>query len=199
MAKVEGPMMGVVAKGTFADLLVYATWKGTQYVRKHVIPANPKTAAQQAQRGRLTSAVAEWHDTVIHAGFKSALDYWALMSGIAQSGFNKFVNLYIDVVKTGKTWSKPYNPGTTTITAHTALCYMGQGGGDATMTFQVYLGTSAGYMPLIGTGAWNAGNSRYEYTASDLASLTNYCWKGRLTKAATHEGWGGIFRFKTTS
>jgi len=34
---------------------VYAIWKGMSYARKYVIPANPKTAAQELIRGYFTA------------------------------------------------------------------------------------------------------------------------------------------------
>ncbi len=50
MAKVTGPLFSLSASGQIAKTLVFMKWKGIADVRKYVIPANPNTAAQQAQR-----------------------------------------------------------------------------------------------------------------------------------------------------
>lgn len=59
MAKVQGPLFSVEAKGSYAGALVFAKWKGRQYVRQLVIPTNPKSSAQQTARNklRLTAAI----------------------------------------------------------------------------------------------------------------------------------------------
>jgi len=46
-------------RGKTADA-VFSSWKGRAYVRMHVIPANPQTAAQTAVRNALAEAVVIW-------------------------------------------------------------------------------------------------------------------------------------------
>ena len=46
MAKLYGPLFSLDARGKLGKALVYSIWKGLNYVRKYVIPANPNTAAQ---------------------------------------------------------------------------------------------------------------------------------------------------------
>lgn len=50
MAKVTGPLMSFEASGTLGDTITFAKWVGRPYVRRHVIPANPQTAAQEDTR-----------------------------------------------------------------------------------------------------------------------------------------------------
>jgi hypothetical protein len=50
MVKVTGPMHSDGAAGQFAKAMVFAGWKGVQYARKYVIPANPQTEGQGDQR-----------------------------------------------------------------------------------------------------------------------------------------------------
>lgn len=50
MAKVTGPLMSLSASGKIANTVVFAGWKGVQYARKYVIPANPESVAQGDQR-----------------------------------------------------------------------------------------------------------------------------------------------------
>lgn len=55
MAKMAGGLFGK-ASGKLGTL-VFAAWKGTQYVRSLVMPANPNTPAQQAQRNLFRNCV----------------------------------------------------------------------------------------------------------------------------------------------
>ena len=50
MCKVTGPMHSDGASGQFAKAMVFAGWKGVQYVRKYVIPANPMSESQGDNR-----------------------------------------------------------------------------------------------------------------------------------------------------
>lgn len=52
MAKVTGPLLSMGAKGSIGKSAVFATWRGVKYARQHVVPANPRTTAQQANRTR---------------------------------------------------------------------------------------------------------------------------------------------------
>lgn len=91
MAKVVSPLLSLDASGTFGDTLVYAKWKGIKYVRKWVIPQNPKTALQVAQRDLFSSAVDGWHGQTDR---QDAFD--AAVAGLPLSGFNYYVKLYIE-------------------------------------------------------------------------------------------------------
>ncbi|MBA7585639.1 hypothetical protein ES708_27625 [subsurface metagenome] len=61
MAKVKAPLFSFRASGKLADALVYFGWKGLNVVRSYVVPANPKTTAQNTHRGYLRAAVAAIH------------------------------------------------------------------------------------------------------------------------------------------
>lgn len=50
MAKVTGPLLSIGSQGQIAKSLVFASWRGIQYARRHVTPNNPKTTAQQTVR-----------------------------------------------------------------------------------------------------------------------------------------------------
>jgi len=96
MAKVTGPLFSLSASGQIAKTLVFMNWKGLDDVRKYVIPANPNTAAQQAQRAHITAALALWHVTDWIAADLTAWNLLATTLGRVMSGFNAFVKLYID-------------------------------------------------------------------------------------------------------
>lgn len=65
---------------------VAARCRGVQYIRQHVIPTNPNTEDQQAQRARFSLIVGWYH--ALSAALSLYLTYLAL--GLPQSGFNLF-------------------------------------------------------------------------------------------------------------
>jgi hypothetical protein len=50
MAKTTAPALSFGASGAIADTMVYGSWRGVPYVRRHVIPANPRSQAQTLTR-----------------------------------------------------------------------------------------------------------------------------------------------------
>lgn len=50
MVKVTGPGMSLDASGSLAGALVFSKWKGRNYIRQHVIPANPQSDGQVGMR-----------------------------------------------------------------------------------------------------------------------------------------------------
>jgi len=66
---------------------VFAKWKGRQYRRAYVIPANPNTTMQQTIRGYFTNAISAWHS--YHS--LQRLVYSYLATGLVMSGFNLLV------------------------------------------------------------------------------------------------------------
>lgn len=60
MAKTSAPLLGFGASGTIADTLVYATWRGVPYARRHVIPGNPNTVPQQQTRNMFRTLSQMW-------------------------------------------------------------------------------------------------------------------------------------------
>lgn len=55
MAKVTSPLMSLDASGSIAGALTFSKWKGRNYVRQLVTPANPQTSGQQEVRAALGS------------------------------------------------------------------------------------------------------------------------------------------------
>jgi hypothetical protein len=60
MAKTKSPLWGIAASGTIGGEVVYSSWRGIKYARRHVIPANPRTAEQIKTRGVFTFASDLW-------------------------------------------------------------------------------------------------------------------------------------------
>ncbi|GAG82906.1 unnamed protein product [marine sediment metagenome] len=67
---------------------VFATWKGRQYRRSYVIPANPNTTKQQSVRTNLSNAIVRWHEYCTEQ--RRAYAYMA--AGLVMSGFNLLVS-----------------------------------------------------------------------------------------------------------
>jgi len=50
MTVLTGPLFSLTARNSIGNALTYSAWRGIQYARTRVIPANPQTAAQTAVR-----------------------------------------------------------------------------------------------------------------------------------------------------
>jgi len=67
VAKLKAPLLSLGASGAIGKSIVYFPWKGLDCAREYVIPANPKSDPQVAQRAHLTEAV-----EYIHAAMAAA-------------------------------------------------------------------------------------------------------------------------------
>ena len=108
MAKVNGPLFSFSARGKIGDALVFTPWKGLNNVRRYVIPSNPQSTGQVAQRSKMTAAVAAIHSAISTAAIlladldKSAYALWASQVKTATTWFNQATKNYIDVSVAGK-------------------------------------------------------------------------------------------------
>jgi len=92
-------IFGDVYSGQAGKAGVFAKWKGRQYRRKYVIPANPKTTMQLRVRGFFTNAVTFWHS--LHSLQRLCFSY--LATGLVMSGFNLLVSRWQKAATTGAT------------------------------------------------------------------------------------------------
>lgn len=60
MAKLTGPLLSFGADGQIGKAMVTAKWRGIPYARQYVIPANPRTTAQQNNRTRFALLREMW-------------------------------------------------------------------------------------------------------------------------------------------
>lgn len=86
MPKVTAPLLSFGASGQIGNAQVYSSWKGIPYARRYVVPANPKTVKQTANR-------AVWqmlNQAFLYApaAIKQAFDAYAVGKPI--TGRNKF-------------------------------------------------------------------------------------------------------------
>jgi len=87
MAKLTGPLLSFGADGQIGKAMVTAKWRGISYARQYVIPANPKTTAQQANRTRFAFFREMWK--LAPSLVKEPFDAFA--TGRKFLGFNAFV------------------------------------------------------------------------------------------------------------
>lgn len=87
MAKVTGGLLSFGARGSIGKTLVMSKWKGIPYARQHVVPANPRTTAQQTNR----SIFAFLREAYKRAPVDVTAPFEAFASGRPLTGMNKFV------------------------------------------------------------------------------------------------------------
>jgi len=87
MARITGPLHSDDASGRFAGSLVFAKWKGRNYVRQLVTPENPKSAAQSGVRSMMKWLSKRW----ITVSAPSKLTWDDLAEAAQISAFNAFV------------------------------------------------------------------------------------------------------------
>jgi len=191
MAKVKGPLCGFDARGKLANSLVFMGWKGISTVRQHVIPANPKTDAQVAQRGFMSAAVALWHATSWNDLDVAAWDLFATVQAKVMSGFNAFMKFCVDALKVPETFLPPYAADFSGVTTTAGTITMSLAS-DQTTTF--YWGTSKTTMLRSTLGVWGASVITFTLSAN-TASTTYYGYA--LNAAADEKGRTGIYKFTT--
>lgn len=86
MAKVTGALLSMGASGSIGDTLTFATWKGVDYARQKVTPANPKTTKQTNNRSVWSMIGNAW--LYAPAAIQAAFNAYA--SGKPMTGRNKF-------------------------------------------------------------------------------------------------------------
>ena len=122
MGKVLMPLLSLEARNQIGQALVFFPWKGINAVRSYVVPANPKTAAQQAWRAKFAELVLQWRTLGYTSYDRIAYDAWALLDVRPMAGYNKYMSLALDVLAKDEVFTHPYNltavwgaPGTMTV------------------------------------------------------------------------------------
>lgn len=88
MVKVYAPMLSLDASGTLGEAIVFSKWKGRNYVRQRVIPANPQSGLQVSMRAMMKFLAQNW------AALSSAqkADWESRADDMIVSPFNAFVS-----------------------------------------------------------------------------------------------------------
>lgn len=104
MAKVQAPFLSLGARGSIGGVLTASVWKGIKTMRQKSDPANPNTAAQQAQRGKMAAAVDFWRTIITGSATVAAVKgAWNVVASYASrplSGFNSYTSVAIALLKT---------------------------------------------------------------------------------------------------
>lgn len=106
MAKVKMPLMSAGASGALAGAVVHFPWKGLNCVREYVIPANPKSDAQKAQRDLMKAAVAEYHGALYSSADMTAFARYAGTIKAAMTGYNAMVREHVKEGILNNVWER---------------------------------------------------------------------------------------------
>lgn len=94
MAKLTGPLLSFGAQGQIGKSMVTASWRGVKYARQYVIPNNPQTVAQQANRKRFAYLREMWKRAPAEI-----IDTWNdFAKGRPFTGMNKWVGENVRVL-----------------------------------------------------------------------------------------------------
>lgn len=88
MAIVKGPAMSLDASGSLAGAIVFSKWKGRNYIRQLVTPANPRSGAQTGFRASMKWLAQIWSS--LSAGNQATWDDRA--ADMIVSNFNAFTS-----------------------------------------------------------------------------------------------------------
>lgn len=142
---------------------MFSKWKGIDYARKYVIPANPNTSGQSTQRGYLTAAVAAWHTTgasALEAADKSAWNRYAGVLG-KMSGFNAFCREWMkESVAGGTVPGHFFNMDVTDPDGSAFACDI-DSDISGTPTATLHLGVTKTFFPYTDTAALSSGNASF--------------------------------------
>lgn len=101
MVKLIAPLFSQAASGSIGGTHTHASWKGRQYARQLVIPANPKSPAQHGSRAMMTFLSQGWKTLTIANQMT-----WAAAAKVgAVSPFNSYV------AANQKRWTQFTTPG----------------------------------------------------------------------------------------
>lgn len=95
MAKVNAPLLSFGGSGTIAKSVTFGKWRGINYARQHVVPANPNTTEQQTTRSTFALLREMWKlaPVLVQAPWD------AFAQGRPFTGMNKFVGENLRVVR----------------------------------------------------------------------------------------------------
>lgn len=95
MAKTTAPLLGFAASGQIGKTMVYAKWRGVNYARRHVIPANPQTTEQTLTRDIFAGLREMWK----RLPTLGTPPWDAFAAGRAFTGMNAFIGENLRVVR----------------------------------------------------------------------------------------------------
>jgi len=201
MAKVNGPLLSLGARGQLGKALVFSGWKGLHTVRQHVVPANPNTSAQATQRGYLAAAVAAIHAAQIagsnpfNAVDVAAYALWANQQATPRTWFNQVCKNWVDVEVAGDTPTMfrgaVVTPGDTEVALEG---YSPEIDGTDITAGTVFYGTSPTALINSVAATITSGSTKWDKTVTGLSNGTKYYFQFRVDAGENCEGaMTGIF------
>lgn len=143
MALVNGPLFSLEAAGQVGKAIVFSKWKGRDYVRQYVVPANPRSLSQQFQRGIL-GALSKWWASIA----ASLRDDWEDLAALGNySDFNAYCKYNLDL-EAENSLIVPSPSGSGAAPAGTLTGIAGTGGAG-TVAFTVTPATSLAATDLL--------------------------------------------------
>lgn len=91
MAKPTHPLFAIHARGSLAQAITLAEWKGLATAKAYRPPSNPQTAPQQSQRSRYAQAFTDWREEGLTVSDHDAWRLLARLQSPARSGYNSYM------------------------------------------------------------------------------------------------------------
>lgn len=95
MAKTTAPLLSFGATGQVAKTVVYGTWRGRPYARRHTIPANPQSAEQTKTRSLFAFMNGVWKAM----GSIGIAPWDRFATGQAFTGRNAFIGQNVQLMR----------------------------------------------------------------------------------------------------
>lgn len=145
MAIVRTPFVSFGASGKLAKTLVAFNWKGLDVMREYVIPTNPRTPDQVAQRNLFTAMVFSWRNYFTDTLMRAAWDVLATILPDPMSGFNAQMRNMLGLAPAAPTASLALDGAAAAGTiAEFNMINMNDGAtGDEAGTFEIWTGLAA--------------------------------------------------------
>lgn len=96
-------IFGNIYRGALGKAMVGSKWHSVDYIRKYVVPTNPRTALQTYQRNVMAQAVGTWQKLTPEQ--KKA--YNRIAGGTGISGFNEFVRRLVFLIRQNIKYTLP--------------------------------------------------------------------------------------------
>lgn len=100
MARTTGPLFSLDASGSVGGAITFSKWKGRNYVRRRIVPTNPKSGAQTGRRAMMRFLATAWNG--LSAPDKAT--WQALADQLVASPFNAYVSFNM------RYWHNFYTP-----------------------------------------------------------------------------------------
>lgn len=181
MARTKGPMMSIDASGTLAGVVTFSKWKGRNYVRKTVTPANPKSGLQTGMRAWLKFITQDWHllSAAIQTNWKAVAklnNITPLNAMIALNGDRARRNLGVKqdpTVAEGAVEAAPTAVTATAAPKSVNLAWVDSIGANDWCTL-IYMSVTAGFTADISNCIGIVAKGAQKFTVKDLVTGTNY-------------------------